>query len=501
VNASAGGDTLVVNVRGGTRICVPRALDQITPYILLEQDDWFEDEIRFVRRWLQPGMSAVDVGANYGVYTIAAATAVGRTGRVWAFEPTPRCADYLERTIELNGCTQVILRREAVSDRGGTVAFSLTAQPELNAIAAPGAAGQDVVTVQAVTLDEMARIYDWRDVDFVKLDVEGHEIQAIHGAAAFFASNSPLVMLEVKAKSLERIDLAALELLSGMGYELYRLLPGPLLLTPFDTAEPVDDFQLNLFACKPERARRLAADGLLDDGISTEVSQAGAGPWMQYVSAAPYARELAARWPSKARSFSGADDKAFYEGIAAFARSREITQSAAQRCLLLNHASDCIEQAVLSTDRLGRLISYARIAWELGRRSTAVDALLLASQRLDAGSAEALAEPFLAPGPRYDAIVCPLNAAAWLHCAVIEQFEDFRCYSSVFMGDQSSAKILEPIIALPFSSPEVERRSQLVRIKGGRQAAPEPSPRLCMRSEENLNPEFWCGMQHSLSSA
>jgi FkbM family methyltransferase len=499
-SSSGGGQALVVNVRGGVRMCVPRALDQITPYILLEQDDWFEDEIRFVRRWLRPGMSAVDVGANYGVYTMAAATAVGRTGKVWAFEPTPRCADYLQRTIELNGFTQVILRREAISDQSGAVAFSLTGQPELNAIAAPGAAGQDVATVQAVRLDEMAKVYDWRDIDFVKLDVEGHELQAIHGAAAFLANNSPLVMLETK--SLERImDLAALESLSHMGYELYRLLPGPLLLTPFDTAEPVDDFQLNLFACKRERARRLAADGLLDDGASTEVPRTGAGPWMQYVSSAPYARELAARWPSKARSFSGADDKAFYEGIAAFARSRDITQSAAQRRLLLNHASDCVEQAVLSTDRLGRLISYARIAWELGRRSTAVDALLLASQRLDAGSAEALAEPFLAPGPRYDAIVCPLNAAAWLQCAVIEQFEDFRCYSSLFMGDESSAKLLEPIIALPFGSPEVERRSQLVRIKAGRQAAPKPSPRLCVRSEENLNPEFWCGMHDSVSSA
>ncbi len=43
------GDVMVLNVRGGARICVPAVLNQITPYILLEQEDWFEDEIRFVR--------------------------------------------------------------------------------------------------------------------------------------------------------------------------------------------------------------------------------------------------------------------------------------------------------------------------------------------------------------------------------------------------------------------------------------------------------------------
>ncbi len=80
---------LVISVRGGVRLRVPQTPGQYTTYVLLEQEDWFEDEIRFVRRWLRPGMRAVDVGASYGVYTTAMARAVGPEGRVWAFEPTP----------------------------------------------------------------------------------------------------------------------------------------------------------------------------------------------------------------------------------------------------------------------------------------------------------------------------------------------------------------------------------------------------------------------------
>ena len=73
--SSAQDVALVVNVRGGARICVPPTLDQMTSYILLEQEDWFEDEIRFVRRWLEPGMRVVDAGASFGLYSMAAARA------------------------------------------------------------------------------------------------------------------------------------------------------------------------------------------------------------------------------------------------------------------------------------------------------------------------------------------------------------------------------------------------------------------------------------------
>jgi hypothetical protein len=43
--------------------------------VLIEQEDWFEKEICFVRRVLQPGTCAADIGANYGTYTLAMAPA------------------------------------------------------------------------------------------------------------------------------------------------------------------------------------------------------------------------------------------------------------------------------------------------------------------------------------------------------------------------------------------------------------------------------------------
>jgi hypothetical protein len=80
----------------------------------------------------------------------------------------------------------------------------------------------------------------------------------------------------------------------------------------------------------------------------------------------------------------------------------------------------------------------------------------------------------------------------WLACAVGEQWEKVHAVSSYFTGTQSLG-VLEFLAQVPFRSPEMERRRQLIRIRGATQSAPEPNPLLCERSEENLNPQFWCG--------
>src|SRR5262249_31376557 len=52
------------------RLVVPPSLSSITTYILLEQERWFEKELGFLARWLKPGMTAIDIGANLGVYAL-----------------------------------------------------------------------------------------------------------------------------------------------------------------------------------------------------------------------------------------------------------------------------------------------------------------------------------------------------------------------------------------------------------------------------------------------
>src|SRR3954471_22621828 len=93
---------LTLAMPDGAAIIVPDDLAINTTYVLLEQQDWFEDEIRFLREAIQPGMRAIDAGANFGVYTLALAQRVGAEGRVWAIEPGEQAAAYLDRSIAAN---------------------------------------------------------------------------------------------------------------------------------------------------------------------------------------------------------------------------------------------------------------------------------------------------------------------------------------------------------------------------------------------------------------
>lgn len=62
-------------------------IKNLTTYVLLEQGDWFEDEIVLFRDMIRPGDRILDLGANVGVYSISAAQRTGSNGRVISVEP------------------------------------------------------------------------------------------------------------------------------------------------------------------------------------------------------------------------------------------------------------------------------------------------------------------------------------------------------------------------------------------------------------------------------
>ncbi|HXZ86397.1 MAG TPA: hypothetical protein VEI82_13020, partial [Myxococcota bacterium] len=194
----------------------------------------------------------------------------------------------------------------------------------------------------------------------------------------------------------------------------------------------------------------------------------------------------------KAGFFSDGATKEYFEGLAAFAESRATAHGAARRWALLERAFQAVDAATASGASAARHLSRARIAWELGRRDAAVQSLRAVAQALERAAPDPYAEPFLSPGPRFEALAWSPDPAAWLRCAALEQLEKLRQFSSIFVTDGTQHAIVEALARMPQRSPEMERRLQLVRMAAGRQAGPEPSDLLRARSEENLNPEFWC---------
>lgn len=461
--------TATIELVDGVKIVVPDRLDLITPYILLEQRDWFEDEIQFVRRLLKTGQKAIDIGANYGVYTLSMAKAVGPTGRVWAFEPASDTACLLGEAIAANGFSQIVLERSAVSSTSGTARLSLNQNSELNALMRDAPSASAGETVPIVTLDECLTRYGWRDIDLVKVDAEGEESNIIKGGEKFLAELSPLVQYEIKVGHGLHMDLA--KEFAARGYESYRLVPGLGLLVPFDHNAKPDEYLLNLFCCKPDRAERLAAQGLLADaqrglrakgtyGRASEILKKGhAYGWRHTIATLPYGMRLAALWE---KTMAAGDHGAVEQALSLYAVSRDASLPPTERFGALEDSFSLLKTLCERQPTHLRLASMARVARDYGERSLAVDALDQLSDVISQTNRVDLNEPFLAPGQRFDALVPGDAPGNWVLAGVLEELERLAAYSSFYTGVSARPR-LEAIRALGFASEEMKRRLGLLQ--------------------------------------
>ena len=463
--------TVTIELVDGVRVVVPDKLDLITPYILLEQRDWFEDEIQFVRRLLKKDQLVVDIGANYGVYTLSMAKAVGPNGRVWAFEPASDTARLLNEAIAINGFSQIVLERKALSSAGGNARLSLNANSELNALTRDAQAGGASETVTLTTLDDCMRRFGWRNMDFVKMDAEGEESNILKGGKTFFAELSPLVQYEIKVGHGLHMGLA--EEFAVLGYESYRLVPGLELLIPFDRDATPDEYLLNLFCCKRDRAERLAAQGLLAD-VPGRIQVNGKGDarhdaerlaqghvygWRNTIARLPYAARLAGLWE---RTMAAAGHAEVDRALALYAVSEDASLAPAERVAALAASFNLLKTLCERQPSHLRLATMARVARDYGERSLAVDALDQLNGVIARNGRVDLDEPFLVPAKRFDSVAPGEAPGNWVLAAALEELERLAAYSSFYTGVDARPR-LEAIRALGFGSEEMERRLGLLK--------------------------------------
>jgi len=439
----------------GVQVVVPGDLGITTTYVLREQLDWFEDEIGFLRLLMQPGMRAIDVGANFGVYALTLGRSVGTTGRVWAIEPGAQAADYLARSIAANQFGHVELIRCALSDRNGTGHLDDNVNPELNRLGADVAAR----AVEVRRLDQLATEHRMEAVDFVKIDVEGEEVNVLEGGREFLAREAPLLMIEFWNENHfnERI----FEPLQQLDYDCFRLVPGLDILVPFYESEEPDAYQLNVFACRRPRAERIETAGRL-----LRVSPADTpAPWpaaaLDALLLKPYARAHAARWRAAApRTGRESAVRSHTQALCAFLSAQDGTISPAARYQALEHAYLELRRLLQSDFTPARAASFIRVATAYGRRAEAVTVSRRLAGALSAAQDWDMEEPLLPPWPYHDDVPVRDDPRQWLLAATVDAFEHLFQFSSCdkpllareFLGAQLDSNRL---------SPEYRRREQL----------------------------------------
>jgi len=190
----------------------------------------YEKELTHLRKFISPGMVVIDGGANYGIYSLAAARLVGPTGRVLSFEPGLESFSVLRKNIELNCLQNVRSFRVALADKEGSAPLYHSGRgPNSFSLAPPEHGSCSSETVATLPLHKVLQQENLQQVGLIKLDVEGAEELALRGAQPFIASSRPCVIFEINPPASVGLGLrpfGAWELLENAGYRFFSLLEG-----------------------------------------------------------------------------------------------------------------------------------------------------------------------------------------------------------------------------------------------------------------------------------
>jgi len=198
-----GNQTAICRILGSYKLYLDTADTGFSSNVIL--DGYWEMWLTiFFARHLLPGMTVVDVGANFGYYTLLFGALVGDTGHVYSVEPNPTVVARLRRSVDLNGLARrtTIVEAAAGSIHGSEAVLYVPHGEAKNAtiIASPETISPDLGTIHKVlevSLDEVTA--PATRIDFIKIDVEGSEEAVITGLMRTLTRDRPGLLIEFNA--------------------------------------------------------------------------------------------------------------------------------------------------------------------------------------------------------------------------------------------------------------------------------------------------------------
>ena len=234
------------------------AFDAITLAIHLD-GQYEKDELQFLAAQVFPKLASraacLDIGANIGNHSLHFAQ---HFGRVIAFEPHPRTFRLLACNAELRP-NIVALNCGASAQAGQITVHENLSNMGATSIGVAGDAAGRRVQFELRRIDEVAEVAACASISFVKIDVEGHELEALKGAEATLRRHRPLIAMEVLGKELVGGSSPAVDYLKGIGYAYFYELAdrAPWGRLPRPLYKVVRTLLALVTGRRPSRAKRL----------------------------------------------------------------------------------------------------------------------------------------------------------------------------------------------------------------------------------------------------
>jgi len=226
--------------RHGYRISIAGTHMYVDPrYIMITNICPEEPMLERLLSQIEPGDTFIDVGAYIGTYSIPIAKMHNGTVRVIAFEPAPHCAEVFRKHLKYNHVQDnVCVEERACSDSSGTAYFDLNQSVLDYPPASEGLMRLDktedradddrLIEIQAVTIDHYTEANALKP-DYIKIDVEGAELQVLEGARNVLREYRPVVFCELHKFNWDSFHTSESKLrdyLAEVGYEMKDAITG-----------------------------------------------------------------------------------------------------------------------------------------------------------------------------------------------------------------------------------------------------------------------------------
>ena len=178
------------------------------------------ESVEMIKKLIKPGMKCLDIGGQSGFYTCLIASLVGDNGRVYAFEPKPSNYRLLVKNVEENNYKNRVQHYQlACSNK----AAPMDAYEVSNMYVLGKVDGAKKVTILTVRVDDVIK----ESIDFIKIDVEGHEPAAIEGMSSLIERCKPIILSEINEYWLRTCSNSDgnkyVSQLMAQGYEIYKV--------------------------------------------------------------------------------------------------------------------------------------------------------------------------------------------------------------------------------------------------------------------------------------
>lgn len=206
----------------------------------------FETEL--VKKEIKKGDIVLDIGANIGYYTLIFAELVGEEGKVFAFEPEPTNFALLKKNVEISGYQNVMLVQKAVSNKTGKFKLYLCEDNNGGHSIYKQHNSKRSVEVETTRLDDYFK-NDGGKINFIKMDIEGAEMEAIQGMPSLLKKNKNVKIISefnpplLKQGGIEPAEY--LELLIGFGFKLLEVSEREKGMKPVDISKLLEMYALS----------------------------------------------------------------------------------------------------------------------------------------------------------------------------------------------------------------------------------------------------------------